>query len=1020
MSVLDFTIRLTGRESLSSTGKAAAGGLKRVISESRTLQSEQKKIGAIKTDIAKFKALKLQTRQTGQRLDEAKLKTGALARKMKGSAEPSAKLTREFNRNVAETRRLKALHADETRQLQRMRGALSDSGISTRNLSEETRKLTRRNEDLNRELLERERIEKRRLLLDRRAQQAEEQMVATSTIAGNLTFIADSTNRVGTAMRDGLKGLGRDAMTFESAMADVRKVADFDAPGLDAFGRKLRRLAADDIPLYASELAQIAASGAQMGVADENLLRFTETASKMAIAYDIVPEAAGEAMGKLSNVLGIPINDIDRLADAINHLSDNTPAKAREITEALLRSGATGKLFGLSPETTSALNASLIAMGKRPEVAANGINAMLVRLADAENQSDGFIAAFESMGLTVEEFKDRLNTDAEGALMDVFERLQGFEGGDRVSLLNTMFGMEYGDDVATLVGSLQTYKDALAEVSDESRFAGSMQREFANRSSTTANKLQLYRNKMNELRITLGEGLLPAAVSFADHGGRIVRGLTAWAEKNPGLAKGLTTVALAATGVVTIVAPLMTLVASGVGTYALFRYATTMSSIALAKHGLASGIAGKGLFGLAKRALPTAIAGVRGLSLALLTNPIGAIIGGIALGGALLIKYWKPVSAFFGGLFSGITDGLYVVQPLFDLTFRPAGKLLGWLGDKIRGVINWFGRLFKPVKTTEAQLTSITQTGRRFGQVIGGALNVIIAPIRLVIGLAEQLYRGLKAIFSWSPVDAVRGAWTGLSGVLGGFIGGAASIVSKGWKGLKRTLSWSPVRTARTAWRGLRGLFGSLGKGWLSEAQQVWQGFTTIVAWSPIGLVARSWSGLSSLFQGFISRSGVVIARGWEGLKRIVSWSPIETVRGAWTGLQGLLGRFAGGAGRIVSRAWDGIKTIMRWSPTGLVAQSWSGLASLFDGVMSRAGRVVSRGWAGLKRIVSWSPVGLIERAWTGVSGVVGRVLGRAHGQARSWLTAVRGVMAWSPIETVRGAWTGLQGLLGRFAGGAG
>lgn len=71
------------------------------------------------------------------------------------------------------------------------------------------------------------------------------------------------------------------AIDFEESMADVRKVVDFETKDeLKKFGGEILALTRE-IPLSASELATITASGGQLGIAKENLLEFTTIAAKM-------------------------------------------------------------------------------------------------------------------------------------------------------------------------------------------------------------------------------------------------------------------------------------------------------------------------------------------------------------------------------------------------------------------------------------------------------------------------------------------------------------------------------------------------------------------------------------------------------------------------------------------------------------------------------------------------------------------------------------------------------------------
>ncbi|GHU20761.1 hypothetical protein FACS189472_12660 [Alphaproteobacteria bacterium] len=78
-------------------------------------------------------------------------------------------------------------------------------------------------------------------------------------------------------------------------------------------------------------------------VASKDLIGLTESVAKMSTAFDMTTSEAGDAMAKLSNVFQIPITDLTQLGDVINHLSNNTVAKAKEIIPALNRAGGSVK-----------------------------------------------------------------------------------------------------------------------------------------------------------------------------------------------------------------------------------------------------------------------------------------------------------------------------------------------------------------------------------------------------------------------------------------------------------------------------------------------------------------------------------------------------------------------------------------------------------------------------------------------------------------------------------------------------
>ena len=107
---------------------------------------------------------------------------------------------------------------------------------------------------------------------------------------------------------------------------------------------------------------------------------------------------------------------------------------------------------------------------------------------------------------------------------------------------------------------------------------------------------------------------------------------------------------------------------------------------------------GRSLLGLASRAIPMAIGGLRALTGAVMANPIGLIIGAIALGGFLIYKYWEPLKAFFFGLWGGI-------KPVFSAAWEGIKWLflnlhpLGLVIKHWEPIKAFFGRLWSGVQS---------------------------------------------------------------------------------------------------------------------------------------------------------------------------------------------------------------------------------------------------------------------------------------------------------------------------------
>ena len=213
---------------------------------------------------------------------------------------------------------------------------------------------------------------------------------------------------------------------------------------------------------------------------------------------------------------------------------DATAAATLNVTERI--SGQT-QLFGLSAQQTSALAASMLALKVRPEVAATSIEGMLRILGTADMQSKRFQDSLGRLGMTASGLKESIGKDAQGALFDLLEAIGKAE--DPASLLAGMFGAEYSGDLAKLALNLGTYRKAVSSVADVQQYAGSMQGEFAERTKTASNAVQLLKNRSDALSITFGDSLLPVIKEMSPAVGKAIDEITNFAAESPKLTAGV-------------------------------------------------------------------------------------------------------------------------------------------------------------------------------------------------------------------------------------------------------------------------------------------------------------------------------------------------------------------------------------------------------------------------------------------------------------------------------------------------
>ena len=206
------------------------------------------------------------------------------------------------------------------------------------------------------------------------------------------------------------------AMDFDSAFADVRKVVgNIDDRGLKEMRNTILQMSTE-MPIAAEELANIFAAAGSAGIATQEIEKFANDVAQIAVAFDMTAEEAGTAMAKLRTSLGLSQTELVNLADAMNHLSNNTASTAKQVTEFVLRTGTVGQSAGLSAEQTAAFGAAMISAGADTEVAATSFNNMIKALARGESMTERQMSALKKLGLVtvdVAEYEQELTRAVE-------------------------------------------------------------------------------------------------------------------------------------------------------------------------------------------------------------------------------------------------------------------------------------------------------------------------------------------------------------------------------------------------------------------------------------------------------------------------------------------------------------------------------------------------------------------------------------------------------------------------------
>lgn len=590
------------------------------------------------------------------------------------------------------------------------------------------------------------------------------------------------------------------AVDFESAMADVRKVVDFDTP--QQFKEMTRDVIALSrvLPMAAADIATIVASGGQAGIARDELTGFAQSAIKVGVAFKMTAEDAGQMSAELRAAFRMSQQEIDTLFDKVNLLSNTTAASETRIASVLRRVGPLGEVAGVASGEIAALGATLIGIGVQEEVAATGLQNFMLALVAGESATKRQRGALKALGLDAKDVATGMQRDAQGTILAVLDAARKLPKERQASVLQDMFGRESLKAIAPMLTVYDQLADNLDKVNDAKRYSGAVDKEFSARAATTANNLQLFRNRIAAVGITIGNTLVPPLNAVLGVVGPVVTQFGEWAEANPRLT----------TAIVGTVAAAGSLAVAGIAVGYAWTFAAggfLRVSAMLARFRVGRAIASIGRIGTVATRVTAPVRFV-GLALAALGGgPVAIGIAAVVAGALLIRKYWEPISAWVRGAASSIGAAMGPVLGEMRTALAPLAPLWGQMTAAVSKAWDWVVRLLAPVEMTSEELQGAAGAGRRFGVVVGAVMantaRGIAAVVRHVVAFIGWQVRAGQAIATafrtgfaiarrivGSAVDAIMrrvapilGIGTRIGGIVqaaAGFLGGSSPEVRDG------------------------------------------------------------------------------------------------------------------------------------------------------------------------------------------------------------------------------------------------
>lgn len=514
---------------------ALSKALKDINKPASDLQAELKKINGLLKDNPENKDIKSQQYVVlKEAVEKATVKLQALKKAQEevdklydgGKGTLSAEAYRDFQREVA----------GAENQLKKAESALNDYDKTTKTTEKDTGKLKDAFSAVGKVA---------GTVGKAIAEAAKVMAAAIGTVAAGVTAVVKKSIDAG--------------IEFETAFTGVTKTVDGTDEQLSRLKDSIRNMAME-MPSTTTEISAVAEAAGQLGIKVDDISEFTRVMIDLGQSTNLSSTEAASALAKLVNITGMSSDDYGKLGSAIVDLGNNFATTEADIVAMTTRLASTGAVVGLSEPQMLAVATALSSVGIEAEAGGSAISKLMKQMETSvatygkatkaisstgkslrelelmsANDSKSFKGLADSVGLTstelnnyikqakgLEAFADVANMTADEfiqawgtdavAAMDSF--ITGLNDTDRLGqgAIETLDEMGLKEvRLSNAILALSSSNGILTESLNVANAAWeegtALTEEAGKRYATVESQLQMMKNGVNDLGLSIYEGL---------------------------------------------------------------------------------------------------------------------------------------------------------------------------------------------------------------------------------------------------------------------------------------------------------------------------------------------------------------------------------------------------------------------------------------------------------------------------------------------------------------------------------
>lgn len=505
-------------------------------------QKEYQNLSKSATDISGFQRQQTAVENTKTKLSLLQQQYDNIQREMQETGTYSSDLENKLLAKKAMIDKTSDALQQQIDKLNAYKQKLSEAGVDTGNLESESARL-------------REELDNLREGFSDANESAEKSGKALSGLEG--TIAALGIVKLLKEIYDAFSACVNAAIEFESAMTGVAKTTDLTDEEFAAMSKAIQDLSTD-IPVTTTELAAVAETAGQLGIAKENLLDFATVMSMLSTATTMSADEAATMLAQFANITQMDPAEYKNLASAIVYLGNNSATTEQKITDLAQGIAASGDIAGMSEADIVGIAAAVSSLSIEAQAGSTSISKLITMLMKAVQTGDGLAELANVAGMTASEFKVAWEQDAAGALASF---VTGLGDVDRLGQTAIMTLEDLGiteirmqSALLKLSNSGNTLTNAISSSNEAWEQNSALVDEANKRYATTESQQILMQNSFNNLKVTIGEQFMPVLNDLYAMAADLFADVAEFIENNPEVVRAIAALAIGFGALVAILA----------------------------------------------------------------------------------------------------------------------------------------------------------------------------------------------------------------------------------------------------------------------------------------------------------------------------------------------------------------------------------------------------------------------------------------------------------------------------------